>query len=1075
MSHSERSDSFTPMSDSKRSSISPNSSLHSVTDGAPADSPELAGGVGTQPIQSDSIQCLKKLEEAMTNTRASLWLPALGRDPKEVTGTANVVCSLHFRNEDIIQRGSLKTLKRGAVPTLFLGSTGIKDASDLSMPVVKKTVNFQSEVTYIENTATTYLNLPSGSASPDNSSKTSSKSSSSSKKRKLPSSTDSEGLRGSPKKRRRILRTYHNYKKKGYYKIKQKRLLALGKDIDSEGDYVDSESKAANNANATSTTRQKVEPPQKQKSSTSKEINSEVLNKPTLDSTSNGKNQEMEKEEKWTELVTKKKAKINENTTRGTATEDSKRSGAGSDEIHSPTLWYFNLLMFTIDQELPTKSISNIEEEEKKNCIAEETEASEILEEHKDDGFERKDTQIEADFGRLYPEKKINLLNRWDSFFNKVLEIKKTELNTRDTIQDNILSILESLENLSEGILKSIQDYHNQSYVFKNSEFGEVNYKNLLNGSIWEGILNSTQGKYYIPLLVYFDDFETSNPLGSHAGVYKVGAVYFSIASLLPEYISRLENIFVTVLFHSSERTEFGNASVFNCLLEDLKNLEFAAVTKQQTQLIDTHDRSEAKYDKHVREKQYGIKANCIWNELKYFHVYQNQSVDLMHDLYEVNEIDEEAISLLTESEIAVLIPQIGKRLKFNKKWKEHFQVKNNSSLIGNLGDISLENLPIFINNIEENKEENNIYISHQRHFQNCCQQHQVHQLMTIQELLFHLMFHQFMRITKERFLKLAQDICQLFPGESSESYYISSYRNAKGASVSAHGKLYDRYSNQRCKFQRLELIPRKSKKHKASDQKEEDIEVSEDSISWLKNNSQPWPDVLNRWKVTSKVRLHRFYHSTIAIHEFMKLYPALTEPLGYSLPGPLSAPDPYRRSSTPQPGPSSAPDPDRQPSTPQPGPSSAPDQPPSAGKVLEHISPLPTIPQGLKKRSRSIATLLTSTENIEKAKLLKQRQVKRKGSVKPDLKLAKKAKKVKPRMSSSESDEEYEAKEDSDNDIDDEINENECAGCLEDYNSTTRSDDWICCVLCSRWMHENCTKHKNMCDLCGKRTQKTI
>lgn len=44
--------------------------------------------------------------------------------------------------------------------------------------------------------------------------------------------------------------------------------------------------------------------------------------------------------------------------------EDSKRSGAGTDEIFTPTLWYFDLLLFTMDQELPTPSVSNIESED---------------------------------------------------------------------------------------------------------------------------------------------------------------------------------------------------------------------------------------------------------------------------------------------------------------------------------------------------------------------------------------------------------------------------------------------------------------------------------------------------------------------------------------------------------------------------------------------------------------------------------------------------------------------------------------------------------------------------------------
>lgn len=42
---------------------------------------------------------------------------------------------------------------------------------------------------------------------------------------------------------------------------------------------------------------------------------------------------------------------------------ESKRSGAGEEDIYSPTLWYYDLLLFTVDQEIPSTSISNIEEE----------------------------------------------------------------------------------------------------------------------------------------------------------------------------------------------------------------------------------------------------------------------------------------------------------------------------------------------------------------------------------------------------------------------------------------------------------------------------------------------------------------------------------------------------------------------------------------------------------------------------------------------------------------------------------------------------------------------------------------
>lgn len=42
---------------------------------------------------------------------------------------------------------------------------------------------------------------------------------------------------------------------------------------------------------------------------------------------------------------------------------DSQRSGKGAEDIHTPTLWYYDLLLFTMDQEKPNPSISNLDAE----------------------------------------------------------------------------------------------------------------------------------------------------------------------------------------------------------------------------------------------------------------------------------------------------------------------------------------------------------------------------------------------------------------------------------------------------------------------------------------------------------------------------------------------------------------------------------------------------------------------------------------------------------------------------------------------------------------------------------------
>ena len=41
--------------------------------------------------------------------------------------------------------------------------------------------------------------------------------------------------------------------------------------------------------------------------------------------------------------------------------ESSKKSGNATDDIYTPTLWYFNDLMFICDQELPREGISNLD------------------------------------------------------------------------------------------------------------------------------------------------------------------------------------------------------------------------------------------------------------------------------------------------------------------------------------------------------------------------------------------------------------------------------------------------------------------------------------------------------------------------------------------------------------------------------------------------------------------------------------------------------------------------------------------------------------------------------------------
>lgn len=62
--------------------------------------------------------------------------------------------------------------------------------------------------------------------------------------------------------------------------------------------------------------------------------------------------------------------------------------------------------------------------------------------------------QIEADFNRLHPNKECCLLSNWNTFFQKIIEIKEEagEINKRDPILVDLYNILKYNSQLSEGL-----------------------------------------------------------------------------------------------------------------------------------------------------------------------------------------------------------------------------------------------------------------------------------------------------------------------------------------------------------------------------------------------------------------------------------------------------------------------------------------------------------------------------------------------------------------------------------------------------------------------------------------------
>lgn len=211
---------------------------------------------------------------------------------------------------------------------------------------------------------------------------------------------------------------------------------------------------------------------------------------------------------------------------------------------------------------------------------------------------------------------------------------------------------------------------------------------NFIQGKFWKEKSASYINKTVFPLFMFFDDYENNNPLGSHKGISKTGAVYLTVPCLPPEYQSKLENIFLFVLFNSLDRQSFTNKMIFTKVVEELNYLQsegiivdhpsgprkiyfvlslllgdnlglhsllgfcesfranyfcrFCLTHKNDiTKVLDESNcvlRNVFNYDSLLKlkdPKASGIVHCCVFHEIYGFHATTNLAIDVMHDIFE--------------------------------------------------------------------------------------------------------------------------------------------------------------------------------------------------------------------------------------------------------------------------------------------------------------------------------------------------------------------------------------------------------------------------------------------------------
>lgn len=236
------------------------------------------------------------------------------------------------------------------------------------------------------------------------------------------------------------------------------------------------------------------------------------------------------------------------------------------------------------------------------------------------------------------------------------------------------------------GIYESINHY---IQTLKNDLSKSQVISNITQANLW-------QRKYakikldglFLPLLLYYDDFEGRNPLGSRAGVNKFGTLYATIACLPSEISSKLSSILFASLICSNDAKHCSLHNRFSRIIMELNHLRtvglllnidgipkkvyiqcvavlgdnlgsneirgmttsfnntpFCRICKAQSQegkkMIQENIsllRNVDNYKKDLCQNEVsetGVKQGCVFNEIIGYEFTEHQVLDPMHDVLE--------------------------------------------------------------------------------------------------------------------------------------------------------------------------------------------------------------------------------------------------------------------------------------------------------------------------------------------------------------------------------------------------------------------------------------------------------
>ena len=122
------------------------------------------------------------------------------------------------------------------------------------------------------------------------------------------------------------------------------------------------------------------------------------------------------------------------------------------------------------------------------------------------------------------------------------------------------IPILETIESVL--LDKSVWQEISKTHINQNGQI-----RGFRDGTYYQKHVLFKENNSKVALILYFDEFETVNPLGSETSGHKIGAIYCALRNLPNEFNAILENIHLVGLFYSIDAKINGMEKILRPLI----------------------------------------------------------------------------------------------------------------------------------------------------------------------------------------------------------------------------------------------------------------------------------------------------------------------------------------------------------------------------------------------------------------------------------------------------------------------------------------------------------------------------